>query len=190
MPCIPFWVRGIFLYCYLCPQTEKNMTISITKQEIEKAGAESAWAFLQVFINKYLDAINGQLTAENMDKLNADQHTLLAFNTFREEVRTGGFVQLIYNGYGGYIFGNPFAKAIRLMGAPELSKLIYKAKDLYDLRKEDLEKEVEEEELCEIYSEFEEFDELDEEYIRIEDDEIFKIAQYVDEHIEAFAEIV
>jgi hypothetical protein len=166
------------------------MAIKVTKQELEKAGAESAWAFLQVFINKYLDEIGGALTAENMGKLNADQHTLLAFNTFRDEVRGGGFVQLIYNGYGGYIFGNPFAKALKLMGAVNLSKLVYKAKDIYELRKTELEKEVEEEELCEIYSEFEEFDELDEDYIRIEDDEIFKIAQYVDEHIDAFAEVV
>ncbi len=164
--------------------------IQINKADLEKAGAESAWAFLEVFINKYNETIGGELTAEGMAKLNADQNTLLAFNIFRDEVRGGGFVQLIYNGYGPYIFDNPFAKAIRLMGAKDLSKLIYKAKDLYDLRKEEMTKEVEEDELCEIYSEFEEFDELDEEYIRLEEGSIYAIAKYVDENIENFGEVV
>lgn len=40
----------------------------------------------------------------------------------------GGFVQLIQNGYGPYIFDNPFAKAMRMFGAKEFSKLIYEAK--------------------------------------------------------------
>lgn len=164
--------------------------VQVSKKDLEKAGAESAWAFVEVFINAIRKEMNGQVTAENMAKLNGDQNTLLAFSIFREEVRGGGFVQLIHNGYGGYIFENPFAKALRLMGAQDLSKLVYKAKDLYDLRKEELEKEVEEEELCEIYSEFEEFDELDEQYISMEDSQIYAIAQYIDEHIEAFAEVI
>lgn len=164
--------------------------VQVSKKDLEKAGAESAWTFVEVFINAIRKEMNGQVTAENMAKLNGDQNTLLAFSIFREEVRGGGFVQLIHNGYGGYIFENPFAKALRLMGAQDLSKLVYKAKDLYDLRKEELEKEVEEEELCEIYSEFEEFDELDEQYISMEDSQIYAIAQYIDEHIEAFAKVI
>lgn len=164
--------------------------IQIKETDLQKAGAESALAFIEVFINKYNEVIGGELTAEGMAKLNADQNTLLAFSIFREEVRGGGFVQLIYNGYGPYIFDNPFAKALRLMGAKDLSKLIYKAKDIYDLRKDEMTKEVEEEELCEIYSEFEEFDELDEEYIRIEEDSIYEIAKYVDENIESFGEVI
>ncbi len=164
--------------------------IQIKKTDLEKAGAESALAFLEVFLKKYNEVIEGELTAEGMAKLNADQNTLLAFNIFREEVRGGGFVQLIYNGYGPYIFDNPFAKALRLMGAKDLSKLIYKAKDIYDLRKEELTKEVEEEELCEIYSEFEEFDELDEEYISIEESSIYSLAEYVDGNIENFGEVI
>lgn len=163
--------------------------IIIAKHELEKAGAKSAWNFLEVFIHKYWETIDNQLTAESMSKLNAEQNTLLAFSIFREEVRSGGFVQLIHNGYGGYIFDNPFAKALRLMGAEELLKLIYKAKKIYDARKHELEKEVEEDELCEIYIDFEEFDELDEKYLEMEDEQIYLIAQHVDEQIELFAQV-
>ena len=46
----------------------------------------------------------------------------------------GGFIQLIHNGYGPFIFDNPFAKAMRIMGAHDFSKLVYKGKKLYDKR--------------------------------------------------------
>jgi hypothetical protein len=41
-------------------------------------------------------------------------------------------VQLIHNGYGTFIFKNPFAKALKqLWGMRDLSKLIYDAHTLY-----------------------------------------------------------
>jgi hypothetical protein len=43
-------------------------------------------------------------------------------------VNEGGFVQLIQNGYGGYIFDNPVAKALKQMGAKGLFKTLYKPK--------------------------------------------------------------
>ena len=76
------------------------------------------------------------------------------------------------------------------MGAKELSKLVYKAREIYELRKDDLAKEVEEDELCETYLDYEEFDPLDDEYIELEADSISAIAHYVDEHIEDFGEVV
>ncbi len=88
--------------------------------------------FLKVFTDAYLEATGGDITAENMDKLNGYQHTLLAYRFFSEEVNEGGFVQLIQNGYGGYIFDNPTAKALKLMGAKGISKILYKAKEIYD----------------------------------------------------------
>ena len=81
-----------------------------------------------------------------MGLLNSNQHTLLAYRFFTDEMREGGFVQLIQNGYGGYVFGNPFAKALRQFGAKEMSKIIYSAKDIYDANKAELERETTEEE--------------------------------------------
>ncbi len=67
-----------------------------------------------------------------MPLLTGEQHSLLAYQIFRDEVMAGGFCQLIQNGYGGYIFDNPFAKVMRLWGADEFSKLVYKAKKIFD----------------------------------------------------------
>jgi hypothetical protein len=125
-----------------------------------------------------------------MSSLNGSQHTLLAYRFFCNEMRDGGFVQLIQNGYGGYIFNNPFAKAIRQFGAPELTKLIYKAKEIYDPNKAILERETTEEEFNAMYVDFEVFDELEEKYFEMEEEQTALIAAYVDEHIGDFAEIV
>ena len=125
-----------------------------------------------------------------MSLLNGIQHTLLAWHYFTTEMRDGGFVQLIQNGYGGYIFGNPFAKAIKQFGATELAKLIYKAKEIYDKNKTALERETTDEEFNALYVEFEVFDELEEVYFDIEEEQTALIAAYVDKNISDFVEII
>lgn len=146
--------------------------------------------FLRLFTDAYLQTVGGKLSSETMHLLNSDQHTLLAYRFFQDEMREGGFVQLIQNGYGGYIFGNPFAKALKLVGAVEMAKLIYKAREIYDPNKAVLERETTDEEFNAMYVDFQEFDELEEIYFDIEEDQTALIASYVDEHIENFAEII
>ena len=94
-------------------QIKDNILVSASEKGMDE--------FLQVFTDAYLDAIGGKLTEETMPLLNANQHTLLAWHFFSTEMREGGFVQLIQNGYGSYIFENPFARAIKQFGAIELS---------------------------------------------------------------------
>lgn len=164
--------------------------IQINDKALAEAVNEGMDEFLQVFIDAYLQAVDGKLTAENMSKLNGSQHTLLAWYFFTTEMRDGGFVQLIQNGYGGYIFGNPFAKAMKQFGAVELGKLIYKAKEIYDPNKAVLERETTEEEFNAMYVDFEVFDDLEEQYFEMEEQQTSLIAAYVDEHIADFGEII
>ena len=164
--------------------------IKIKDSMLAAAAEKGMDEFLQVFTDAYLEAIGGELTAETMPLLNGNQHTLLAWHFFSAEMREGGFVQLIQNGYGGYIFSNPFAKAIKQFGATELAKLIYKAKEIYDPNKAELERETTDEEFNAMYVEFEVFDVLEEIYFDIEEQQTALIAAYVDEHIADFAEII
>ena len=106
--------------------------ITVSDADLRKGAEEGMDAFLKVFIDKYLEVTGGKINADTMPLLNGYQHTLLGYHFFREEVMEGGFVQLIQNGYGPYIFDNPFAKAMRMFGAKEFSKLIYEAKKIYD----------------------------------------------------------
>ena len=163
--------------------------IQIKDSELAAAAEKGMDEFLQVFIDAYLKEIGGELSAKSMPLLNGNQHTLLAWHFFTTEMRDGGFVQLIQNGYGGFIFGNPFAKAIRQFGAVELSKLIYKANEIYDPNKAALERETTDEEFNALYVDFEVFDELEERYFDIEEEQTSLIAAYVDDHITDFAEI-
>jgi hypothetical protein len=164
--------------------------IQLKDSALATAAEKGMDEFLHLFTNAYLQAVDGKLTADNMSLLNGSQHTLLAWHFFTTEMRDGGFVQLIQNGYGGYIFGNPFAKAIKQFGAAELAKLIYKAKEIYDPNKTALERETTDEEFNALYVDFEVFDELEEIYFDIEEQQTSLIAAYVDEHIADFAEVV
>jgi len=164
--------------------------IQIKDSDLAAAAGKGMDEFLQVFTDAYLHTLGGKLTADNMQLLNGSQHTLLAHRFFQDEMRDGGFVQLIQNGYGGYIFENPFAKAIKQFGAAELAKLIYKAKEIYDPNKTALERETTEEEFNAMYVNFEVFDDLEELYFNIEEQQTALIAAYVDNHIADFAEIV
>lgn len=164
--------------------------IQISDAELRKAAEAGMDDFIALFVDKYWTEIGGELSADGMAKLNAYQNTLLAYSIFRNEMNDGGFVQLIQNGYGGYFFRNPFAKAIRLFGARDLSKLVYEAKDIYQEHRNELERETTEEEFLSMYVDFEVFDELEEKFFMIEEETTAIIAHYVDENMELFAEVV
>jgi len=161
----------------------------IKGEQLSAAAEQGMDEFISIFTNAYLEMIHGDLTSESMQILNGHQNTLIAYHYFTQEIQNGGFVQLIQNGYGAYIFDNPFAKAMRLFGAKELSKLIYKAKKIYDQHRTKLERESTEDEFMAMYEEFEVFDELEEEYFEIEEESTAAIAHYLDENLEWFATI-
>jgi hypothetical protein len=125
-----------------------------------------------------------------MQELNADQMTLLAWNTLHEEVMDGGFVQLIHNGYGPFIFKNPLAKALRQWGMRELSKLIYDAHTLWLKHRQEIEKDCTDEEFMALFEQFPDFDDLDDMFVEHEEEWTDDIAHYVDDHLDSFAKIV
>ena len=156
--------------------------IAITDEALRRGAEEGMDGFLKVFIDKYLEVTGGVVNAETMPLLNGYQHSLLGYHFLREEINEGGF--------GPYIFDNPFAKAMRQFGAKEFAKLIYSAKKIYDENRADLEKDRNDEEFMAMYEQYEAFDELEEQFMDMEELVTARIAEYVDNHIEEFAEIV
>lgn len=165
------------------------MEIKIKESSIVKAAAQGMDAFVDVFANAILEAIGGELNSETMPLLEADQITLLAYQTVRREVMDGGFVQLIYNGYGPFIFLNPFAKAMRLWGAKDFQKLIYKGRELYEKYADELTGEKSDEEFMALFEQYPEFDDLDDEFIMMETEVTELVARYIDEHIGNFVAV-
>ena len=162
------------------------MDIKISEESFKKAAAEGMDAFLSLITDAYVDAVGGELTAENMPLLNGWQHVLLSYRYFQQEVMEGGFCQLIQNGYGPYIFDNPFAKVMREMGLHDFSKMLYKAKRVYDENKRELTRERTDEEFMALYEQFPQFDDLEDWYIENEEEITARIAFYVDEHLDDF----
>ena len=163
--------------------------VKVTDAALQQAAAEGMDAFVQVFVDGIRDAIGGELTAESMGELNSDQVTLLAGDTLHEEVMDGGFVQLIHNGYGPFIFKNPFAKAVKQWGLRDLSKLVYDAHSLWLKHREEIERELTDEEFMALFEQLPDFDELDDVFVENEEEWTSMIAHYVDEHIECFASV-
>ena len=127
--------------------------VIVKDADLQQAAMKGMDDFIGVFVKAIYDSIGGELTPETMQELNADQMTLLAWNTLHEEVMDGGFVQLIHNGYGTFIFKNPLAKALnKLWGMRELSKLIYDAHSLWLKHREEIEKDMTEEEFMALFA--------------------------------------
>ena len=163
--------------------------VRITDNCLQKATQEGMDVFLQTVTDGILTAIGGELNEETIQEINAQQITLLAYHILRDEVMDGGFVQLIHNGYGPFIFKNPFDKAIRAWGLADLCSLIRKVHKLYNRFHEEIERECSDEEFMAMFEQMPEFDEFDDRFVENEEEWTTQVARYVDEHISQFAEI-
>ena len=107
--------------------------VTVKGAALKEAAQNGMDDFLKVITDAIYDAIGGELTATTMSQLNSDQITLLAYIILRDTVMDGGFVELIHNGYGPFIYLNPFAKAMRNWGLRDLYKIISETHRLLNL---------------------------------------------------------
>lgn len=163
--------------------------VIIRDAALRQAAGEGMDAFVGAFVTAIRQAIGGELTAETLQELNSDQITLLAWDTLHQEVMDGGFVQLIHNGYGPFIFKNPFAKAVKLWGMRDLSKMVYDAHSLYVKYHEQIERDCTDDEFMALFEQFPEFDDLDDTFVEMEEEWTEQIARYIDANIDKFASI-
>ena len=162
------------------------MDVIINDTALREAACKGTDAFLTLVHDKILEAVGGEVNAETLPMLNGEQTTLLAYFILRDEVMNGGFIQLIHNGYGPFIFLNPFAKAMRLWGAHDFSKLIYKGRKLFEEYSDKLQTDCTDEEFMALFEQYPEFDELDDAFIEMEEEVTDTIAHYVDENLKCF----
>ena len=175
------------------------MLPSIPESKIIAAANEGSDIFFKLITDTLLNAVGGELNATNMQQLNSHQITLLAYLMLRDEVMDGGFVQLIHNGLGPFIFLNPFAKAIRQWGEemdPEVcgvlhdfSKLIYKGRKLFERYGEQLTVHCTNDEFMALFEQYPEFDTLDDAFIESEEEITMCISHYVDQHLAEFVDV-
>lgn len=166
------------------------MEVKIKDAVLQKAAGEGMYAFVGVFVDAINEAIGGKLDAGTMAELNADQITLLAWNILHEEVMDGGFIQLIHNGYGAFIYKNPFAVAVREWGLADLCRLIRKSHALYGKYHDEIEKDCTDDEFMALFGRMPEFDRFDDEFVENEERWTDEIAHFIDGNIGKFAIVV
>ncbi len=164
-------------------------TVVIKDKVIREAAEKGLSEFLDAVIKAINDAIGGELNAETMASLNPSQITLLAYDIMRTELMEGGFVQLIYNGYGPFIFKNPFAKVLKGWGLLDLGRIVQKAHKYYGIYHSQIEQVTTDEDFMALYEQCPEFDEFDDDFVDNEGIYSSQLAYYVDEHMSDFVTV-
>lgn len=165
------------------------MLPQITDATLSAAAAEGMDAFLAAIHHAIAQSAGGELNADALSALNAEQVTLWGYLILRDEVMDGGFIQLIHNGYGAFFFRNPFAKAVRGWGLQPLAALINRARTLYDHHGEALQQPCSDDEFMALFEQYPDFDALDDHFVEHEEEFTAAIAHYVDEHLDRFVTI-
>lgn len=163
--------------------------VTVKGAALKEAAQKGIDDFLKVITDAIYNAIGGELTADTMSEINSDQITLLAYIILRDTVMDGGFVELIHNGYGPFIYLNPFGKAVRNWGLRDLYKIISESHRLFGKYRDDIEKDCTQEEFDALYEKFPEFDDYDDFFVEHEEEFTTEIAHYVDDHLDDFCKI-
>ncbi|WP_373741654.1 DMP19 family protein [Neisseria sp.] len=124
----------------------------------------------------------------DMTLLNDAQHTLVALCYLDSQVQEGGFVQLIAQGFGSYVFDNPVADSLRRWRIKPVPKILDKAVALYRKHGADIERLASDGLPAEtLRAQFADFEELDADYYDAADEDLAAAAAYVREHWAEFA---
>lgn len=163
--------------------------ITIENSVLQTAAEESLDRFIAVVLDAIKISVGGELTAETMAQLGNDQITLWAFSILHEEMMDGGYVQLLHNGYGPFLFDNPFLKILKQWGLRDLTKQLYAARKIFFDNREQLESDCSDEEFMALFEKFPQFDSLDDDFVENEEHYVAQIAYYIDEHLDHFVHV-
>ena len=171
--------------------------VHLDKQEAQtKYETLDGIAFIEWVTDGYLAAIGGGLTAENMDKLSAEQHAVLCYRYVLDEVMEGGFIQLVMNGYAPYVLEGPFPMVVKKQwGSVEgqekvmkdFSKLLYEVKKEYHKHQEELSQDMSDEDFMAMYEQLEELNELGDDFLDEHQEEVTPaVAKMIVENLDEY----
>jgi hypothetical protein len=152
--------------------------------------ATRAYEYIFLFIEKYHELLSSDTTGLMQDEFTVEQNVLMAYNVFDNQVSNGGFIQLIENGFGPYVFDSPLSDHLRDWGLTKTSDLIDQARIIYQAKREILEREKSLEDFTRLYQEHRDFEPIESEYYAISDSEREVMKTYINRHIGDFARLM
>jgi hypothetical protein len=157
----------------------------IDKHELDTL-SDKPIEYISFLIGKYHMLMATDTSGQIQLQFTTEQNILLAFQIFVDQVSSGGFIQLIENGYGAYIFDNPLSKYLRQWGAVKIATILDQARIIYHNKKAILEKEKSLEEFAKLYQEHKDFELLEAEFSQSISLDTGIIAMYISRHIDRF----
>jgi hypothetical protein len=161
----------------------------IQKSEIDTLGNDPA-DYIYSFVEKYHQIIASDPSGQIQNQFTTEQNVLIAFDVLDIQISNGGFIQLIENSYGPYIFDTPLSDHLRDWGAAQIATIIDQARIIYQDKKTILERPKTLEEFVKLYKDHPDFEVLENQYYSIIDSERAVIKNYIVQHIDSFARIV
>lgn len=184
--------------------------VHLDKQQAqEQYEKQDSIGFIQWVTDGYLAAVGGALTAENMEMLSAEQHSVLCYRYVLDEVMEGGFIQLILNGYAPYVLEGPFPMVVKKEWGTSLgqssqehssgsvegqekvmkdfSKLLYEVKKEYHRHQDELSQDLSDEDFMALYEQLEELNELGDDFLDEHQEEVTPaVAKMIVENMEKY----
>ena len=119
---------------------------------------------ISLLIGSYQSILSSDPSGKIQESFTTEQHILMAFDILESQVMSGGFIQLVENGYGPYIFDTPLSDYLRSWGAVDIAAIIDQARVIYLSKKDLLEREKTLEEVAKLYQQHPEFEPLEKEF--------------------------
>ena len=146
-------------------------------------------AYIVFLTDRYYQIISSDPSGQIQEQFTIEQNILLAFNILDTQVTSGGFIQLIENLYGAYIFDTQLSEYINKWGAKTIAAIIDEARPIYHQKKEILEREKTLEEFAKLYQEHKDFEILEKLFDQSILSERIIIKEYIECNIHKFANI-
>ena len=150
------------------------------------------WDFLFAILDLYYDEMEKNGEKSVFSRVNDHQAILLIFNDLYGQVTNGGFIQLIYNGYGFSVFESEFINLLESIGIVKIQNILERAKIFYKKYREKFENVNREnwDDFAELYKKCPEFEKLDEEFYEVMDAEVSILKNFVEKNLSDFVTIV
>jgi len=157
--------------------------LTIKKADLDKA--EDEWDYLYLLLDKYYK-LQEKEPDNVVDNFNNGQHSLMAYTVLDSQVGNGGFIQLIYNGWGPYVFESPLIETLRSWGLNDTPDLLEKASVIYNETGIDQKEEDTLDDFSRLYTDYPQFEKFDDAYYEINDSEVRLVKRYIEDHLDDF----